>query len=101
MQKLIAFAVACALPTALLAQETAPAPAAPAPAATQAPPEEKPSCRSYRVTGSIMPGKRICHTKVEWADIDAQTRRMAEHNLGRDQAGGRGAPTGGGGNNGQ
>jgi hypothetical protein len=86
MQKLIAFAVACALPTALLAQETAPAPAAAAaPAATQAAPEEKPSCRSYRVTGSIMPGKRICHTKAEWRVIDAQMSEEARRALGRDR----------------
>jgi len=90
MQKLIAFAVACALPTALLAQETAPAPAAPAPAATQTPPEEKPSCRSYRVTGSIMPGKRICHTKAEWRIIDAQMSEDARRALGRDRGMGSG-----------
>jgi len=87
--------LACSLPSALFAQAQTPA-LAPTVSA-----EEKLSCRYYRQTGSIMPGKRICHTKAEWADIDAQTRRMAEHNLGRDQAGGRGAPTGGGGNNGQ
>jgi len=83
MQKLIAFAVACALPTALLAQETAPT--TPAPTATQTPPEEKPSCRSYRVTGSIMPGKRICHTKAEWRIIDAQMSEEARRALGRDR----------------
>jgi hypothetical protein len=85
MQKLIAFAVACALPTALLAQEAAPAAPAPAQTATQVPPEEKPSCRSYRVTGSIMPGKRICHTKAEWRIIDAQMSEEARRALGRDR----------------
>jgi len=91
MQKLIAFAVACAVPTVLLAQEAAPAPVvvatadAPAPVATQVPPEEKPSCRAYRVTGSIMPGKRICHTKAEWRIIDAQMSEEARRALGRDR----------------
>jgi hypothetical protein len=91
MRKQIPLVLACSLSSALFAQTQIPAPA---PAASA---EEKLSCRYYRQTGSIMPGKRICHTKAEWADIDAQTRRITEHNLGRDQAGGRGAPTGGSG----
>ena len=33
-------------------------------------PKEKKLCRSLEVTGSIMP-KRTCHTKAEWAQIDA------------------------------
>jgi hypothetical protein len=33
-------------------------------------PKEKKICRSLEVTGSIMP-KRTCHTKAEWAQIDA------------------------------
>jgi hypothetical protein len=90
MRKPILLVLACSLQSTLLAQAQAPA----APVA----PEEKLSCRYYRPTGSIMPGKRICHTKAEWADIDAQTRRVAEHNLGRDQAGNRGAPSGPAGN---
>ena len=95
MRKTIAVALACSLGSVLFAQT----PTSP-PASTSAPtpPEEKLSCRYYRQTGSIMPGKRICHTKAEWSDIDAQTRRITEHNLGRDQAGNRGAPTGPAGN---
>jgi hypothetical protein len=89
MQKLIAIAVACALPTALLAQEAAPAPSAAA-TPTQAAAEEKPSCRSYRATGSIMPGKRICHTKAEWRVIDAQMSEEARRALGRDRGMGSG-----------
>jgi hypothetical protein len=37
---------------------------------TPAPPKEKKLCRSLEVTGSIMP-KHSCHTKAEWAQIDA------------------------------
>ena len=29
-------------------------------------------CRTYRETGSIMPGKRICHSEAEWQAIDRQ-----------------------------
>ena len=42
----------------------------PAPAATQAP--EKKICRSIQTTGSILGGKRECHTKAEWAAIAEQ-----------------------------
>ena len=38
--------------------------------APAAPPKEKKICRSEVMTGSIMP-KSICHTKAEWAQIDA------------------------------
>ncbi|MGY4395608.1 hypothetical protein ACVWZA_000769 [Sphingomonas sp. UYAg733] len=38
----------------------------------EAPPAEKKFCRSIQKTGSIMPGKRTCRTKQEWATIDAQ-----------------------------
>jgi hypothetical protein len=48
------------------AQDAAPNNAA-APAAA-----EKKFCRSIQKTGSIMPGKRTCRTKQEWAAIDAQ-----------------------------
>jgi hypothetical protein len=48
---------------------------------TPAPPAEKKLCRSLEVTGSIMP-KRTCHTKAEWAQIDAanaaDTRQFAD-----------------------
>ena len=35
-----------------------------------APKPEKKLCRSYEETGSIMGGKKICHTKSAWAAID-------------------------------
>jgi len=63
MRRLIVLAIACAVPSALLAQDAAPAPAAAKP--------EKPKkiCRSEETTGSIML-TRVCHTKDEWAAID-------------------------------
>lgn len=62
MRRLIVLAIICAVPSALLAQEAAPAPAA-------KPAKEKKICRSEEATGSIMV-KRVCHTKDEWAAID-------------------------------
>lgn len=41
------------------------------------------TCRSYRETGSIMPGKRICHNAAEWAAIDAQQKQEASTMLGK------------------
>ena len=96
MFRLLAIAAVCAMPTALLAQaDTHPS----APAATAAAPEEKPTCRYYRTTGSIMPGKRVCHTKAEWRQIDQQMSEAARHSLNQDRAGagfgGAAPPTGG------
>lgn len=45
---------------------------------TPAPPKEKKICRSVEVTGSIMP-KSTCHTKAEWAQIDAANTRAVEN----------------------
>lgn len=53
--------------SALPAQETAP-PAAANPATDQA--SEKQICRRMQVTGSMLGGKRTCHTKAEWLQID-------------------------------
>ena len=50
---------------------------------------EKKSCRSSGTTGSIMPGKRVCHTRAEWDQIDganqAQNDRLHDtmHTAGR------------------
>ena len=93
MFKLIALAAVCALPTAVLAQAAAPA----APAAPAA--EEKPTCRYYRATGSIMPSKRVCHSKEEWRIIDQQMSEAARHSMNQDRAGagfGGAAPPSGG-----
>jgi predicted secreted protein len=76
MRKLMTLAALCAFSTALYAQ------AAPAPAAEK-PVKEKKICRQEDVTGSIMMA-RTCHTKEEWAQIDAANSRNAQHALGRD-----------------
>ncbi|MCC2975528.1 hypothetical protein LK533_02420 [Sphingomonas sp. PL-96] len=38
------------------------------PGAEQA--SEKQICRRMQVTGSMLSGKRTCHTKAEWVQID-------------------------------
>jgi predicted transglutaminase-like cysteine proteinase len=68
---------ACALMSVAPAlAQTTPAPAAAAGAAAPVP--EKKICRSYQTTGSIMPSRRTCHTKSEWASIDADNQGQAE-----------------------
>lgn len=74
MRRLIVLAVACAIPTALLAQTATP----PATAATaEKPAKEKKLCRREEMTGSIMP-TRVCHTKDEWVQIDAANQKAAD-----------------------
>lgn len=41
------------------------------------PVREKKICRSQTVTGSML-SPTICHTKTEWADIDARNQRNAD-----------------------
>lgn len=48
------------------------------PAAATPPKPEKKSCRSYGTTGTIMGGKRICHTHAEWAQIDGVSQNQSE-----------------------
>lgn len=48
--------------------------APPAPAAEK----EKKVCRSEESTGSLFV-KRVCHTKAEWAALDLEGQRSAEH----------------------
>lgn len=55
----------------------APAVAQDAPA--EKPKEEKKICRSIIATGSIMGGKRECHTKAEWATISDRSRGDLEN----------------------
>jgi hypothetical protein len=45
--------------------------------ATGAPAEEKKICRRVEETGSIVPLRRVCHTKNEWAAIDHKNEREA------------------------
>lgn len=70
MRRLIVLAVACAIPTALLAQTATPA-------TTEKPVKEKKLCRREEMTGSIMP-TRVCHTKDEWVQIDAANQKAAD-----------------------
>ena len=75
MRRLIVLAIACAVPSALLAQDAAPAPAA-APAAAK-PEKEKKICRREETTGSVML-TRVCHTKDEWVAIDKANQAAAD-----------------------
>ncbi|THD36007.1 MAG: hypothetical protein E7773_08670 [Sphingomonas sp.] len=42
------------------------------------PAKEKKICRRETVTGSIVPFKTTCHTKSEWASIDAENARAVD-----------------------
>ena len=54
-----------ALPIAAQAQTAAPA-------STPAPAKDKKVCRQMEAeTGSHFPGKRVCHSRNEWAAIDS------------------------------
>ncbi len=70
--------VLLALSSPALAQQAAPAPAAPV--------KEKKICRSLAVTGSIM-GKRECHTPAEWSQIDNANSDDAKRALGARRTG--------------
>jgi hypothetical protein len=37
-------------------------------------------CKSPDVTGSRLPGKKICHTKREWDDISEEARKLMDLN---------------------
>jgi hypothetical protein len=43
--------------------------------AAEAKATEKMVCRRYSTTGTIMGGKKVCHTKAEWARLDGLTGR--------------------------
>ena len=75
MRRIIVLAVACAIPGALFAQ-TASASTAPA-ATAEKPAQPKKLCRREETTGSMLQ-TRICHTKDEWVQIDAATRKNAD-----------------------
>ena len=78
MRRFVMLAALCTLPNALYAQ------AATAPA-TEKPAKEKKICRQEDMTGSIMRA-RVCHTKEEWVQIDAENARNARRILGRDSS---------------
>lgn len=60
--------------------------------AQEAQPEEKPKeekkvCRVTTTTGSILGGKRECHTKAEWAQINARGQESAARILDNRRSG--------------
>jgi predicted secreted protein len=61
---------------------TLPAVAQTAEPAAPPPPKEKKSCRREAVTGSIVSVRAVCHTKSEWAAIDADNAKNADAMLG-------------------
>ena len=69
---LAAMTLAMAATTPALAQDNAAAPDA-----TPSAPEKR-ICRSEAVTGSLFAGKRVCHSKAEWAQLDAAAHRGAD-----------------------
>ena len=49
-----------------------------APDSAPAPAKDKRICRTMEAdTGSHFPGKRVCHTKSEWASVDAANQNSA------------------------
>lgn len=61
--------------------------AVPAPAPTATPMADRKICRAEATTGSIMPAKRICKLKSEWAAIDAASGRSVDNFRNRPQNG--------------
>jgi hypothetical protein len=60
---------------------TVPAVAQTADAAAAAPKKEKKVCRRLDQTGSILGSRPTCHTKEEWASIDAANARNADKTM--------------------
>lgn len=60
--------VAIALLAASPAEATAPVAAKP----------EKPICKVFQETGSLVRKRRVCHSRKEWARINSQDREAAE-----------------------
>lgn len=54
------------------------------------PAKEKKVCRRETVTGSIVGARSVCHTRDEWASIDAANARQVDDSLGNRT--GRGTP---------
>jgi hypothetical protein len=67
----LALAIIATIAAPALAQSNAATPAA-------APQKVKKVCRQEQVTGSILGGKSVCHTKEEWAQIDAANGRATD-----------------------
>lgn len=67
-------AVLLSVPMIAQAADSPPAPAAD----KQTAEKEKKVCRSEEATGSLFV-KRVCHTKAEWAALDLEGERSAQH----------------------
>ena len=74
----LAFLAASAAPADASAQPT------PAPAVKKV--KEKKICRREAQTGSILGGTSVCHTKADWAKIDAANGRNADDALARSRS---------------
>ena len=74
--------LACLLAAAPLSAPVMADTATPTPTAeaSATPPAEKKICRTALRTGSNMP-RRICHSRAEWAAIDAQNGDATERSL--------------------
>lgn len=66
-------------------------PAAPAAVRAPIPAADKKFCRVVQSTGSIMPGKRTCHTRSEWVAIDRANGQGVDTFRNRNEQ--RGSPT--------
>jgi len=71
--KMMALAAATLFTVPALAQTTTDAPAKPV--------KEKKVCRRLEQTGSILGSTPVCHTKSEWAQIDAANGRNTEQTM--------------------
>ena len=60
-----------------VAEPAAPAPTAPVAATEATDPMDKMVCRRILETGSLVRGKRECHTKRQWAYLDEQHQNSA------------------------
>ena len=76
--RFVALFAVFALSAPAMAQNNAVTPAATATAA------EKKVCRAVSQTGSILGGKRECHTKKEWVEIAERNRVNRENRSGGD-----------------
>ena len=77
----MAFVAAMSLAAPAFAQ-TAPA----TDSATPKPVKEKKICRREAQAGSILGGTSVCHTKADWAKIDAANGRNADDALARSRS---------------
>ena len=71
----VALAACLVIQTPALAQQPAPAKA----------PQAKKVCKEEIVTGSVMT-KRICHTREEWAQMEARSRSQLDRTRDMDRS---------------